>query len=159
MTANANVVANIEVAATPLEFGNVTRQVGKAINVDLGIYKGVAGGAAESVGIFTVEKGPNTQVTLTLTLPAFLANTTSQLPISFANGDEVLAELRTGSTETPWDGLQSGPNVRTLSTGAASAFFASEVFTLALGGDLSPSAATTLDGAHTGTITLLVDYN
>jgi hypothetical protein len=163
--AKAEVVAQVNVTKVlELLFGMVTPGVTKSISTTGTLLAGNAGtstfAGSEQQGHFTVTKGANTWVTLTLSLPATLTDGTTTpniLPINFSDvSGTPLGLLKTGANDVPFTPVNG--NQIQLTSGAYSAFFAATSFDVFLGGTVVP-ATSQVAGNYTGNITLIATYN
>ena len=156
---NATVVAQVAVSGTqPLEFGNVNPGVVKTISTAGGVVAGTAGGGPETEGKFHVVKGPNTQLTLTWTLPAVLTKSiggAATMPITFAD----YATSKCGSVDVSGSLVPFTPGpALPISSANFNAAFVATSFDVHLGGTVQPITAQTA-GAYTANITLVATYN
>lgn len=158
IAASANVVTAVSVTSGyDLQFGNVTPGNDKTIGSDNSVLQGTVAGTTEATGTWTIGKGANTQVTITLTLPANLSSLTGPgtytLPINYSD----YSSTKLGKIgSVAWTPVTATP-VAVTHTGYPTEFVATG-FTVYVGGTVTPGATQFAD-SYSGTLTLSAVYN
>ncbi len=154
ITASANVVTAVSVVAGEnLQFGNVTPGNSKTINSADGVIQGIIAGTTEKTGTYTVNKGANSQVSLSFTLPTNLVGVTpaNTLPINFTDYNST----KLGAIGS----VLWSPSASVVVTNATYPIaFAASSFVVHVGGTVVPGASQAAD-SYSGTITMTATYN
>jgi hypothetical protein len=157
ITASANVVTAVSVTSgIDLQFGNVTPGNDKTIDAANNVIQGTAAGTLEATGTWTIDKGGDTQVTITLTLPSYLVGASTTHPHLGLNYAEYNSTKLGAIGSVAWTPVTATAVPVTKADYPTE--FAASSFTVYVGGTVTPGS-TQLADSYSGTLSLSAVYN